>query len=197
MNASMPVFTLVFAAAFGDERFSVEKAGGVVLGLVGVAVLFGAGALRSLGAQTWAQLAVVGAAVSYAIAAVFGRHHLKGYTPVAAAAWQLTAAAVVMAPIALLHDLPLAGPPSGESLAAAAGLAVLGTAVAYLMYFYLLRGAGATQTSLVTFLIPLTGILWGAVFLGERIGTRAFIALGLILVGVAGATERVSRVVRH
>lgn len=184
LNATMPIFTIVLAHFLVEERLRWEKLLGVALGLVGVIVLVGPDALRGLGARFWAQLAVVGAAVSYSFAAVVGRKYLKGQPAIVSAAGQLAAAAVLMAPLSLLFNAPWRLAPSWTAVGALLCLSLLGTSLAYLLYFYLLKNAGATNTSLVTYLLPLTGLLWGALLLAERVQGRALAALLLILAGV-------------
>src|SRR5437879_5524358 len=162
-HATTPLFTLVVAHFLTvDEKMNATKVAALLLGLGGVAVLIGASAVAHLDMGFWGQLACLSAALSYAFAAVYGRRFKRmGVTPMAAAAGQVTASAVLILPITLAIDQPwaLPAPPSLAIWTALAGLALLSTALAYVLYFRILAEAGATNLLLVTFLIPVTAIL--------------------------------------
>ena len=141
---------------------------------------------RRLG--VWGQLACLGAALSYAFAGVYGRRFRRmGIAPAEAAAGQVTASAVLILPIMLVVDQPwtLSAPPSLTVWLALAGLALLSTALAYVLYFRILAAAGATNLLLVTFLIPVPAILLGAAVLGEQLEPRHFAGMALIGLGLA------------
>ncbi|HUV09174.1 MAG TPA: EamA family transporter [Spirochaetia bacterium] len=194
LNATMPIFTLILAHFLTeDEPLSWERSLGVAVGLLGVIVLVGVDALLGIGTHFWSQMAVIGAAVSYALATIVGRRFLKGYPAIVAATGQLIGGAVLMAPLSLILDTPWKLNPSWLSVGTLLALSIVGTSVAYLFYFYLLNRVGATRTSMVTYIVPLTGVLWGAVFLGERFHWWSFLALGLILIGVTGSSGRFLR----
>ncbi len=194
LNASMPIFTVLLAHfLIVDERLHWEKLLGVVLGLGGVVVLVGPEALRGLETHFWAQVAVVGAAVAYALAAIVGRRYLRDLPALVSSAGQLSGSTLLMLPLSLLADHPWRLNPSWGPVAALLCLSLLGTALAYLLYFFLLKEAGATRTSLVTYLLPLTGIVWGALLLGEAIHWRMLAALLLILAGITLTGGRLSR----
>ncbi|HKQ94663.1 MAG TPA: DMT family transporter, partial [Aestuariivirgaceae bacterium] len=141
------------------------------------------------GGQVAADLAMLLAAVSYACASVYGRR-FGGDTAMVTAAGQLTGSSLIMIPLALAVDRPWsAAAPSIDSLAAVAGLAVLSTAFAYVVYFGILRRAGATNLMLVTLLVPPTALLLGVVFLGEELAAAdmvGLVAIGLGLVVIDG-----------
>ena len=188
LNATTPFFTILVAGFFlTDERFSVLRVLGVVVGFSGVILMVGAEALGSLGADFWAQLCALGAALSYGFASVFGRRfrELK-VDPVMVATGQVTMSSLVLWPIALWID----GPQDilGLSFNAAAsmfGLAVLCTSFAYILYFRILERAGATNISLVTFLVPISAIILGVLVLGESIFIKEIIGMTLIGLGLA------------
>ena len=188
LNATTPFFTILVAGFFlTDERFSVLRVLGVVVGFSGVILMVGPEALGSLGADFWAQLCALGAALSYGFASVFGRRfrELK-VDPVMVAAGQVTMSSLVLWPIALWID----GPQDilGLSFNAAAsmfGLAVLCTSFAYILYFRILERAGATNISLVTFLVPISAIILGVLVLGESIFIKEIIGMTLIGLGLA------------
>ncbi|MFT6580233.1 MAG: drug/metabolite transporter (DMT)-like permease [Alphaproteobacteria bacterium] len=190
LNATTPLFTIVVAGfLLADEKFSPAKLMGVVAGFLGVVVLIGPGVALSLAADATAQLAVLGAALSYAFAGVYGRRFKRmGVDPVVAAAGQVSASALLLAPVALFVDQPWRlTPPSASVWGAIAAVAILSTALAYILYFKLLARAGATNLLLVTFLIPVTAILLGVFVLHETLTTTqlfgmAFIGLGLVAI---------------
>lgn len=184
LNATTPLFTVLVASTLlPDERATPLKLAGVALGFVGVVVMVGRDALDGLGAAFLAQLACLGAALCYAFAGVFGRRFARmGVEPTVTAAGQVTASAVILAPIVLFFDDPLSlAAPGFEVWMSIAGLAILSTGVAYVLYFRILAKAGATNLLLVTFLIPVSAILLGAMVLGERLGPEH--AAGMVLIG--------------
>ena len=183
-NATSVLFTVALAALFlADERLTVAKAVGSVLGVAGVAVLVWpdmAGGSAPLG-----QLAVLGAAASYGVAAVLVRaRRAWGLSPLMLATAQVSTATVMLLPLAAVVDQPWTlGLPGAGALAALLALGLFSTALAYILYFDLIATAGATNATLVVLLIPATAILLGVAFLGETF--TALEALGLVLI-VAG-----------
>lgn len=188
LNATTPFWTVLVANAFtADEKVSWNKAAGIALGIVGVAVMVGPGIVASLGGPVWAKLAMVGASLSYAFALVFSRRRFAKVPPVIVAAGQLTASTIIMAPVVLLWngvDGQLAA--SAPVWAAVLALALVSTAFAYILYFGLVRSAGATNASLVTLIVPVSAILLGLIFLGERL--EFFEVAGMVLIGLGLVT---------
>lgn len=197
LNATTPLFTVVLAQWLTtDERLTPERLAGVALGLGGVAVMMGPDALAGLGAQALAQIAVLGAAISYALAGIFGRR-FRGTPPLVTATGQLTCSTCLLLPVALLSDRPwsLPAPPPGTWLAIA-GLAILSTAAAYVVYFRLLASTGATNLLLVTFLIPVTALLLGIGVLGEHLEARHLLGMLGIALGLAAIDGRIAAALR-
>lgn len=201
LNATTPLFTVLLAHLLtrGDgarsERLTVNKLAGVCLGLLGVAVLIGFDALQSVGVQVWAQVAVLGASISYATAVIYGRR-FRGTPPVITALGTLTSASIVMLPAALIVERPWTATPTASTWLALLSLALLSTTVAYLIYYYLIATSGATNASLVTLLIPLSAILLGALFLGERLHATDLAGMALILSGLLFVDGRLVRRLR-
>ena len=193
LNATTPLFTVLVAHVLTrDERATPAKLVGVLVGFAGVAVMIGGAAVGSLGIAVAAQTAVLAGALSYAFAGVYGRRFkAMGLSPLATAAGQVTASTLLMLPLAFILDHPwtFAGP-SAATATAMLGLALLSTALAYILYFRLLAAAGATNLLLVTFLIPASAILLGAGFLGERLEPRHFAGMALIGLGLAAIDGR-------
>jgi drug/metabolite transporter (DMT)-like permease len=189
LNATTPLFTIVVAHFLTqDERITTKKIIGVVLGLLGVAVTIGSDALAGLSDNILAQFACLGATLSYAFAGIYGRRFkAMGVAPLATATGQVTATTAMMLPLVLLVDRPWTLPavPGLATWGALFGVALLCTALAYILYFRLLAKVGATNLALVTFLIPLSAILLGAMVLGERLEARHFAGMALIGLGLA------------
>jgi drug/metabolite transporter (DMT)-like permease len=194
LNATTPLFTVLLAhLVTADEKLTRHRVAGVLLGLAGVVVMIGPSALRGLGLAGLGRLSVVCAALSYACAGLYGRR-LTALSPVAAACGMLVAATLVMLPVALAVDTPTgfaaarnAGPLIWGALA---GLALLSTALAYIVYFRILATAGATNLLLVTFLIPVSALLLGGLVLGERPGWSEFAGMALIFLGLVAVDGR-------
>lgn len=193
LNATTPLFTVLIAhVATAEEKMTPNRLAGVVLGFVGVVVMIGPGALHALGANLWAQVGCLAAAASYAIAAVFGRRFgSSGVNPLLTATGQVTASAVILMPIAAVFDRPLLLPwPSPSVVSAVVGLAVLSTALAYAIYFRILATSGATNLLLVTFLIPVSAVLLGALVLSESVEGLQLAGMALIGLGLAAIDGR-------
>ncbi|MFC3644011.1 DMT family transporter [Aquibium oceanicum] len=182
LNATTPFWTiLVGSLLVADEKVTAGKLAGIALGIAGTAVMIGPGLLAGLGGPVWAKLALIGTALSYAFAFVVAKR-IGGLSPTVIAAGQLTASSVIMVPIvATVHGTTEMFAASGRTWAAVLGLALLSTAFAYILYFRILASAGATNASLVTLIVPVSALILGVVFLGERL--EAFEAAGIALIG--------------
>lgn len=193
LNATTPLFAVIVAHCFtADEKMTSGRVFGVVVGLAGVAVMIGGAALQNLGVDILAQLAILAAALSYAFGGVFGRRfRALGVAPLATATGQVTASSILLVPVMLIVDRPwtLAWP-GAETVAAVLGLALLSTALAYIIYFRILSTAGATNLLLVTFLIPVSAILLGVLVLGETLQPKHFAGMALIAIGLAAVDGR-------
>jgi len=195
LNATTPLFTVIVAHFLTrDEKLSASKLVGVGLGLLGVTLMLGAEWLAGLGTGLLAQLACLAAALSYAIAGVFGRRFKRmGVPPLATATGQVTASSLLMLPLVLMLDHPWTlTTPSLGTWAALLAIGVASTALAYILYFRILAAAGATNLLLVTFLIPVSAILLGSFFLGESLESKHFIGMGLIGFGLSLIDGRIA-----
>lgn len=185
--ATTPLFA-VFAAHFltDDERLTPLRAAGVATGFAGVVVLIGPGLLADLGTNILAQIAVLCAASSYALSGIYGRRFRRdGIPPLVIATGQVSAAAVILAPVMLYIDRPWTLPMPGiETMAAILCLAFASTALAYLLFFRILAIAGATNLMLVNFLVPVTAILLGVFVLGESLGPEHLAGMAVIFCGL-------------
>lgn len=196
LNATTPLFTVLVAHLLTpDEKLTPLKAAGVVVGFAGAAVMIGPDALGGLGTGVAAQLACLGAALSYAFAGIFGRRFRRmGVPPVTTAAGQVCASAVLLFPVMMLLDRPWTlALPHAATWAAVLGVGLLSTALAYVLYFRILAAAGATNLLLVTFLIPVSAILLGVLVLGEGLRARQVFGMALIATGLACIDGRLPR----
>ena len=196
LTAVAPIFTVIVAGLWlTDEPVTRSKLLGTVLGLIGVVVLIGPSALAGIDVNLLAQLAILGAALSYAVAGVYARRFPRmNIDPIVAAAGQLLMSSLLMGLLALILEEP------GQLLetsikvwVAILSMAVFSTALAYILYFRLIASAGATNAILVTLLIPVTAILLGAIFLDERLLWPHFLGMFAIGVGLSVIDGRLWR----
>jgi drug/metabolite transporter (DMT)-like permease len=186
VNSTAPIFGLAWSASFGDERVTLRKAAGLLLGIAGVALI-----ARPAGTQDalfgWAIAAALGACCAYGLTGVLIKRYRSGASPRGMAAGNQLAAAVVLIP--LLPLLPPLAAPSLLVVANLLALALLASGVAFLLYFRLIADIGATRALTVTYLIPLFGVLWGMLFLGEALPASALAGGVLILAGTVLVTR--------
>lgn len=187
LNATTPFWTVLVAnMVTSDEKLSWNKVAGILLGIAGTAVMIGPGLLAGIGGPVWAKFALVGASLSYAFAVIFAKR-FRALPPTVIATGQLTASTIMMIPVVLAMT-------GGANLFAASphvwlavfSLALLSTAFAYILFFNIIASAGATNASLVTLVVPVSAILLGAVFLGERL--ELFEVGGMVLIGLGLVT---------
>lgn len=200
LNATTPLFTVLVAHWLtADEKMTGGRFLGVIVGLIGAAVMIGGEALRTIGVDIVAQLACLAAAGSYAFAGIFGRRfRAMGVSPIATAMGQVTASSLILLPVTLMVDQPWRlAMPSEAALGALIGAAVLSTAAGYILYFRILSTAGATNLLLVTFLIPISAILLGVFVLGEMFLLKHAFGMAMIGVGLAAIDGRPWRLLKE
>lgn len=196
LNATTPLFGAVLAHFLTrDEKLNGAKVFGIAAGFGGVVAMMGPALGDAAATPLWAQLACLGAAFCYALSGIYGRRFKAlGLAPLEIATGQVTASAALLLLPMLLVDRPWdLAVPSAAALLSLAGLALLSTALAYILFFRILAVAGATNLLLVTFLIPVTAILLGAAFLGEALAMRHFVGMALIGIGLAAIDGRIFR----
>ncbi|EGU29741.1 DMT family transporter [Vibrio scophthalmi] len=192
LNAATPIFAVVVAGILlQDERITPLKCLGVALGFIGVVVMIGVPASTDV-SNVLPQLAIIGAALSYSFAGVYGRR-FKGFgiNPILTAAGQVTASTLVLLPITfVVEGVPNIANVSCNIWGAIVGLAIISTAVAYILYFKILERSGATNVLLVTLLVPVSAILLGSLFLNETLQTIHFVGMALIALGLSAIDGR-------
>ena len=194
LNATTPIFTVLIGHfATQDDRLTRNRAIGILLGILGAAVMVGV-ETAGVGARvSWGYLAIIGASISYGFAAHAARRVAADIPGPVAAACMLTMSSMWMIPIVLLLGDPLPVSPRISTLTAILILGALCSALAYIVYFAILKRAGATTLMLVTMIIPPGTLILGAVFLGERFGANDFAGLALIIAALAIIDGRILR----
>src|SRR5215210_2538247 len=186
LNSTTVMFTALVAAVWMGDPLTARKVVGVVMGIVGVAVLVGWDPI----ALNWAVVLSVGAmlaaSLSYALAAVYTKRMFAGSPPLAIAFGQQMAASMLLLPLAAI-SLPGERPSAAATISVLA-LALLSTAVAYMLYYRLIENVGPTSTTTVTLLVPVFGLLLGVLILNEPFGLGTLVGLGTILCSVALVT---------
>lgn len=198
LNASTAIFSIALASLlFADERLTARKTFGVLLGVSGVIVVMGLGALTTLDLTSLAQLAILGASLSYACAGSFARRFLVGHPPEVAAAGMLTASALVMIPTAVgfegfphLDYLP-------RTWVALLYLGIAGSALAFMCYYRALKLVGAGNVSLVTLMIAPVSVVLGALIFGESLSLSDYAGFLLLATGLLVIDGRLERLFRQ
>ncbi len=191
LNATTPLFTVLLAHGLTrDEKLNGAKLIGVAAGLLGVAVMIGMEAFQGFGDHVAGEIAVLGAAFSYGLATIWGRR-FRDLPPTVTATGQVTCSTLMALPLFLIVDQPWTLPAPGPiTWASLIGLSLISTALAYFLYFRILKVAGASNLALVTFLIPVFAIALGVGILGEILAWRHVAGMGLIGLGLAAIDGR-------
>ena len=186
LNATTPLFAVLVAHVItSDEKLTPNRLAGVIIGFAGAVLMIGPAALEGLSTQALAQLAILTAALTYSFASLYGRR-FKGLPPMTIACGQVTCSTILLIPLVLLIDRPFdLAPPSLAAWSALVGIGVFSTALAYILYFKILALAGATNLMLVTFLIPISAMLLGVLFLSETVTSLQLAGMALIGAGLA------------
>jgi drug/metabolite transporter (DMT)-like permease len=185
LQSTTPIFTVLFAHFLTtDDRITAKKLIGVLLGFTGVGLLMLPDLRSGVRASLWGQLAMIAASISYAGTAIFARHRLRDEPPLVSAAGQFTMALIIMLPLSLLIDRPFDLSPSWQAIGSWIGLSLFGTVIAYVIYYSLLSHTSATFVTMTTYIVPINGLILGALILDEPIRAILLVSLGLILSGV-------------
>ncbi len=189
LNSSSPIFTFLLARSIAHQRSaSGRQLFGVVCGMIGICLIVGLQALTGIGQQLTAELAIVAATICYAGAAMFSRN-FEGLDPMLPATGSLVCGTIVLIPVSLIVDRPWTLAPAASSIAALLCLAVLSTALAFTIYFRLIRTLGPVGTTAQAYLRVPMGVGIGVIFLGETLAPTSWIGLVCVIAGVAAMTR--------
>jgi len=184
LNATTPIFTVILAHLLtSDEHLTIRKMIGVLTGFLGVYLMMAPELKDGFSWRGLGQIAMLGAAVSYSFAGIFGKR-FKDLSPVVNSAGMLICSSIVMLPLLIITTPFGTLNPSMDAISAVFGIAIISTAMAYLLYFRILASAGATNVLLVTFLVPISALLLGVGVLGEVIHVWEYAGLGCIFLGL-------------
>ena len=182
LNATTPMFAALAAWGIRQEKPGLAKLAGLLIGLLGVAVLVGWSPIPLTGAVLLSVGFSLGAALSYAFGGLYASRVGRGLTPLALAAGQQVGASLVLLPLAVIYAPRHL--PSAAAVYSVLGLSLICTSVAYLLYFRLIASVGPVKTVSVTFLVPVFGLMWGVIFLHEPVYANTIAGLVIILLSV-------------
>lgn len=191
LNASTPIFTAIIGFLWLSLPLGRWQILGLLIAFSGITILTGDSFSFEQGGLGWPILAVFGATCSYGLSAHLAKLKFSDVPPLLVSAGNLFYASLFLIPLAFLY--PPESLPSASAFAAGLALAVLCTAIAFVLFFGLLRRTGATAAATVTFIIPIFGILWGALFLSEEVSGRMILGMAVALFGTALVTKVLPR----
>ena len=192
LNAAVPIFVIPIGAIFlRDEPLTVGRVAGVLLGFVGVALLVGFDPAAAAGVDLLGALAVIAATISYAAGAVYARRNVRGLRPMIPALFQVGFALLITSVLAFALERPFELNLEPQAFLAVVWLGLLGSGVAYLVFFGLLGRRGAAGTAVVAYLLPVFGVTLGVLVLHEPLDGRLLAGLGLIVGGIALVNSRI------
>jgi len=190
LNSSAPIFAFILTICLAHQQSATgRQLFGVISGLIGICLIVGVQALSGIGRELTAELAIIAATVCYAGAAIFGRS-FQELDPMLPAAGSLLCGAIVLIPISVVVDHPWTLVPSGRSILGLLCLSIFSTALAFTIYFRLIRTLGSVGVTSQAYLRVPIGVAIGIVFLGEKLTPATLLGLVCVIVGVAAMTIR-------
>jgi drug/metabolite transporter (DMT)-like permease len=193
LTSPVPLFAIVLSSFFlPDEPIRVNGVIGLVVGFVGVVIITSRG-LTGEGSSLTGEIALLGAAFSYAAGAVYSRRNVRGIPPMIPAVFQVTFAAIITGTVAILFEHPWTAQPDVEAIFSILWLGILGSGLAYLAVFRLFAHWGATRTTLVAYLLPVVGIVLGYLVLDETVDARIILGTALVIAGIGLVNSRFGR----
>jgi drug/metabolite transporter (DMT)-like permease len=193
LTSPVPLFAIILSSLFlPDEPMRVNGVVGLVVGFIGVIIITSPG-LTGAGSSPAGEIALLGAAFSYACGAVYARRNVRGLAPMIPAVFQVSFAAIITGTLALLFEHPWTATPDAQAVFSILWLGILGSGLAYLAVFRLFRDWGATRTTLVAYLIPVVGIVLGYLVLAEPVDARIIFGTALVIAGIGVVNSRFGR----
>jgi drug/metabolite transporter (DMT)-like permease len=193
LNAAVPLFVILIASVFlRDERITANRVAGLVAGFIGVVILVGFDPAKVASGNLTGEIALIGSTLSYACGAVYAKRNIHGLRPMIPAVFQVGFALAMVTVLAFVFERPIdiVAQIKPEAIFAVVWLGILGSGLAYLVFFRILGRWGATRTSMVAYLLPVYGIALGALVLSEPIDARLLIGTALVIGGVALVNSR-------
>jgi drug/metabolite transporter (DMT)-like permease len=191
LQATTPLFTIVIGSlALAEEAITLNRLVGLIVGFGGVVVLFSHGLSGGSTSSLPGEIALILSSISYAAGNVFVRVRMRGFHPTVPAFFQVTFALLITTVLALVLESPIHLPDTPRALFAIVWLGVFGSSLAYLIYFRLVHVLGATRMSLITYVMPVVGIVMGVLVLSESIDLRTVLGTAIILAGVGLVSSR-------
>jgi drug/metabolite transporter (DMT)-like permease len=187
LNATVPLTVIVIAPMFlPDERITVPRIAGLALGFAGVILLVAPDLVNLSDSDITGELMMIGSSICYGVGNVYSKRNVRGLRPAIPALFQVTFAALIVVPLALLIEHPIGNVnPAPEAIVAVVWLGVLGSGFAYLLFFTILAHWGSTRTSMVSYLLPVVGIALGAAVMGDPVTLNRLVGTGMIIAGIA------------
>lgn len=193
LNATAPIFTVIMAHYLTeDEKINAHRLAGVVLAFAGVVLLIGPGSLASMTSNYIGQLAMFGAVMSYSYSSIYAKN-VSDMPILPTMTGTLVTACLLSYPLAFLLEYPLVTDIHAPTIGAVLFISLMATSFAYLLYFHVIRTAGATNTLLLVFLIPVTAILMGVVILDESVDARMIAGMLIVFCALVLVDGRVLR----
>ena len=193
LTSPVPLFAIILSALFlADEPIRVNGVAGLIVGFIGVVIITSPG-LSSGTSSIAGELALLGAAFSYAVGAVYSRRNVRGLPPMVPAVFQVSFAAVFVSVLALLFEHPWTVTPDAQAIFSILWLGIFGSGIAYLLVFRLFSNWGATRTTLIAYVIPPVGIVLGVLVLDEPIDIRIVLGTALVVAGVGLVNSKFGR----
>jgi drug/metabolite transporter (DMT)-like permease len=193
LTSPVPLFAIILSAVFlADEPMRVNGVAGLIVGFIGVIIITSPG-LTGANSSITGEIALLGAAFSYAVGAVYSRRNVRGLPPMVPAVFQVSFAAIIVSTFALLFEHPWTATPDAEAIFSILWLGIFGSGLAYLLVFRLFSNWGATRTTLIAYVIPPVGIILGFLVLDEPIDARILLGTALVVAGVGLVNSRFGR----
>ena len=185
LNSTVPIMTVILAHFLADEKLTIDRAVGIIVGFVGVVIVLLPDLTSGMKTNVMGPIAVLVASLFMALTAIYARRFLRNVAPAKTATGMMATAAIVGLPLSFVFEKPLQMRPSTDSLLSLVALGVFCSAIAYLLYYWLIANRGATYASLVMFTQPPVAIIFGAIFMGTVVQSTTIVGMAVILLCIS------------